>query len=316
MQEKEKKKKKSTGKIILKGCLFSILGFFGLSVLFAIISVFIFSDKANEKFELAEEKYNNGNFNEALNLINESIKIDSLNTNSKYYFFKGKIEKRKGDTLEYKNTFNIAINSIKNDTTKYYKIIDLYEWNINNNDTVFSKELILKSLRVFSKSDSINFTNSYLNAHNTFQKLKDTISSIEVYKELCDSLPNPVIFNQLGIYYSNKIKRKTAIKYYKKAIELDSTNGVFYNNLGITYQNIKNKKGAIKYYKLAVKYKNRDACSNLREITAKTRYRRIARCWDGTMTYSLGRGACSHHGGVRRFENEPYKEYTMNYNCE
>jgi len=309
-------KKQSTGKKIFKGCLFSILGFFGIIMLIALISVIFFPDKANENFEKAKTEYETKNYTEALKLINESIKLDSLNSNSEFYLLKGKIERDKGDTILFKNDFKISINSIKNDTLRYNKIIELYKWNLKRNDTSYSKELIIESLKAFNKSDSINFTNIHLSAHNYLLELKDTIKGIEIYKRLCDSIPNPSIYNQLGIYYSNRTKIKTAIKYYKKAIELDSTNGVFYNNLGITYQNIKNKKQAIKYYRLGVKYKNRDACRNLREITAKTRYRRIARCWDGTMTYSLGRGACSHHGGIRRFENEPYKEYTMNYNCK
>lgn len=310
------KKKHSTGKKIFKGCLFSILGFFVLIFIIALFSVIFFTDKANENFEKAKTEYENENYIEALSLINESIKIDSLNSNSEYYFLKGKIERKKGDSIKYKKDFEVSINSIKNDTLKYNRIIELYEWNLKMNDTSYSKKLLSESLNTFNKSDSTNFTNVHLNAHNYFLELKDTLKGIETYKKLCDSIPNPLIYNNLGIYYSNKKKRKTAITYYKKAIELDSTNGIYYNNLGITYQNIKNKKQAIKYYKLGVKFKNRNACQNLREITAKIRYRRIARCWDGTMTYSLGRGACSHHGGVRRFENEPYKEYTMNYNCE
>lgn len=312
----KKTKKKSTGKLILKGCLFSILGFIALMFLIALISVIFFPDKANENYTKAKTEFESRNYDEALSLINESIKIDSLNTNSDYYILKGKIEKKQGDTIQFKEDFNIAINSIENDTIKYNKIIELYEWNLSQTDTIYSKELLNNSLLSFSTKDSTNFTNSHLNAHNKYLELRDTIAGLNSYKKLCDSIPNPVIFNQIGIYYSNNQNTKKAIEYYTKAIELDTTNGIYYNNLGVSYENIKNKQQAIKYYKLGVQYKNRDACNNLRNITAKIRYRKIARCWDGTMTYSLGQGACSHHGGVRRYENEPYKEYTMDWNCK
>ncbi|WP_299229803.1 tetratricopeptide repeat protein [uncultured Psychroserpens sp.] len=312
----KKTKKKSTGKLILKGCLFSILGFIVLMFLIALISVMFFPDKANENFEKAKAEFKSKNYDVALSLINESIKFDSLNINPEYFILKGKIEKSKGDTILFKKDFKIALNSIKNGRIRYDRIKSLYEWSLQQKDTSYSKELLQESLLSFSSKDSINFTNSHLNTYNKYLELKDTIAGIETYKMLCDSIPNGLIFNQIGIYYSNKKKRKKAIEYYKKAIETDTTNGIFYNNLGITYENLKNKKQAIKYYRLGVKYESRDACTNLRNITAKTRYRKIARCWDGTMTYSLGQGACSHHGGIRRYENEPYKEYTMDWNCK
>lgn len=313
--EKENKKK-FTGKLVLKGCLFFILGFFGITILIALISVIFFPDKANENFEKAKTEFKAENYDIALNLINESIEIDSLNSNPEYYILKGKIENLKGDTINYKNDFKIALNLIDNDTIRYNKIMELYDWSISKKDTSYSKELLKQSLISFSTKDSTNFTDSYLRAYNYYLELKDTITGIEIYKVLCDSIPTPSIFNQIGVYYSNKTNPKKAIKFYKKAILIDSINGLYYNNIGVSFENIKNKKEAIKYYKLGVLFENRDACKNLREITAKTKYREIARCWDGSMTYSLGRGACSHHGGVRRYEYEPYKKYTMNYNCK
>ncbi|WP_298238043.1 hypothetical protein [uncultured Algibacter sp.] len=312
----KKTKNRSTGKLILKGCLFSFLGFIALMFLIALISVIFFQDEANENFTKAKTEFELQNYDKALSLVTESIKIDSLKKNPDYFILKGKIEKSKGDTIQFKNDFKIALNLIKNDTIKYNKIIKLYEWNLSRKDTVYSKELLKESLSLFTTIDSTNFTNSHLNAHNNYLKLRDTIASIESYKRLCDSIPNPLIFNEIGIYYSNKQNTRKAIEYYKKAIELDTINGIYYNNLGVSYENLKNKKQAIKYYRFGVQYENRDACNNLRNITAKTRYRKIARCWDGTMTYSLGKGACSHHGGIRRYENEPYKEYTMDWNCK
>lgn len=312
----KKTEKKSTGKLILKGCLFSILGFIALIFLIALISVIFFTDEAKENYNKAKTEFESKNYDKALSLVNKSIKIDSLNTNSDYFILKGKIEKNQGDTIQFKKDFKTALNSIKNDTDRYNRIIELYEWNLSQNDTIYSKELLRESLFLFSTKDSLNFTDSHLNAHNKYLELKDTIAGLESYKRLCDSIPNPMIFNQIGIYYSNKKNIKKAIEYYTKAIELDTTNGVYYNNLGVSYENLKNKNQAIKYYTLGVQYGNRDACNNLRNITAITRYRKIARCWDGTTTYSLGQGACSHHGGVRRYENEPYKEYTMDWNCK
>lgn len=57
---------------------------------------------------------------------------------------------------------------------------------------------------------------------------------------------------------------------------------------------------------------NKNACKEYRELTARTRYYKRSRCCDGTTSSATGRGACSHHGGVCRIENVPYKEYTIN----
>jgi hypothetical protein len=34
-------------------------------------------------------------------------------------------------------------------------------------------------------------------------------------------------------------------------------------------------------------------------FTFESRERVGAKCWDGTNSYATGRGACSHHGGVK-----------------
>ncbi len=43
-------------------------------------------------------------------------------------------------------------------------------------------------------------------------------------------------------------------------------------------------------------------------LTCGTRKRDGAKCWDGTRSYATGRGACSHHGGVRNWTYEYWWE--------
>lgn len=39
-------------------------------------------------------------------------------------------------------------------------------------------------------------------------------------------------------------------------------------------------------------------------FTCVTRHRVGCYCWDGTESSAIGRGACSHHGGVMYWEHE------------
>ncbi len=311
-----KSKSPSSAKLILKGCLISIGIIVGLFSLIIIFSVIAFSDETKEKYDSANKEFNAKNYEKALSLVNESIKIDSINTNPDFFILRGKIAKSQGDSIGFKNDFDKALSSIKNDTLRYKQIMDLYDWSNSSQDTAYSKELLYKSLGVFIIRDSTNFSNSYIRVHTQLLNLKDTIAAINVLKTLSDSLEAPTVLNRLGIYHSNKNDTRKAIEYYQRAIELDSTNGIYYNNIGIAFEKLQNKKLAIENYKLGVKFKNDDACRNLREITAITKYTKKSRCWDGSSSYATGRGACSHHGGVKRVEYEPYKEYILNYNCK
>lgn len=305
-----------SGKQILTGCLISIGGIFGLFFLIAIVSVFAFSDEAKEKYDTAKTQYHIKNYDKALSLVNEIIEVDSINSNPKYFILRGKIMKSKGDSIQFKDDFHRALTAIKNDTLRYEQIFNLYNWSKASRDTIYAKELLYQGLSIFSATDSINFSNSYITAYNELIKLRDTIASINILKSLTDSLKTPIALNTIGVYHSNKNEARKAIKYYKKAIELDSTNGLYYNNLGVSYEKLKNKRLAIKNYKLGIQFENNDACQNLRNITAVTKYKKISRCWDGSSTLATGKGACSHHGGVKNYEYEPYKEYTMSYNCK
>ena len=42
----------------------------------------------------------------------------------------------------------------------------------------------------------------------------------------------PILYNLLGASYASKDQNKLAIKYFKKAIKLDSNNFEYYNNIG------------------------------------------------------------------------------------
>ena len=280
------------------------------------IAAIFFPNEADEKYNQAIDNYKSGNYDLALKLVNESIRIDSLRVNPDYLILKGKIENEKGDSVNYRKTFQAALTSINNDSLKYFKTIELCDWALLKKDTTYAKELIGSITKIFSTKDSLNFTNSFLKAYSYYLDLNDTISGINIYKELSDSISNPIIYNQLGVQYYIIGESNNAISYYEKAIKLDSTNGVYYNNLGVAYQKINKTKQAINNYKLGVQYENEDACDNLREITAKTKYRKISRCWDGSISYSTGQGTCSHHGGIKQYEYQPYKEYTISWNCK
>lgn len=63
---------------------------------------------------------------------------------------------------------------------------------------------------------------------------------------------NLKVFNDLAIEAKNQGKLDDAIKYYKEALKLDSTNFVFLYNMGIIF-NKKNKfKQSIKLFNIAI----------------------------------------------------------------
>ena len=64
---------------------------------------------------------------------------------------------------------------------------------------------------------------------------------------------NPLIVNDLGVFYSRKKDQKSAIPYFEKAIQLDPKEPVYFENLGLALENIGQEDKAMAYYQQAIK---------------------------------------------------------------
>lgn len=252
---------------------------------------------------------------EALIKSQSLILNDSLKLKLSKEIIDWKLEK--GDTLQVEkllqNTLKIFnSNDFKNYVNSYYYVSDkMHEINKSKKGIQFLN-ILLDSIKMFSV-DTLNFRTTYYQASQRFLKFHDTIQAIACLKDLTKEIPNSKLAQKkLGDYYNNKNDNKNAIKYFKKYLEIDTTNAIVFKDIGQCYLNIKYKKSAIKYFKIAAEKGNNEACDSLRELTARTRYYSQSRCCDGSTSSSTGRGACSHHGGVCRTEYIPYKEYTIN----
>ena len=187
----------------------------------------------------------------------------------------------------------------------------MIEWDLKHDEEDKVGELFKKEIELY-KDDYSKHIDVVEYAARKYLSIGDTSETINLYSMLGGEYPTIGRFNnQSGILYTIQKKNKSAISEFKKAIVAEPKNDTYLYNLGITYLNLRNKKGAKSYFKQAMDLGNKNACKEYRELTAITKYNKRSRCCDGTTSSVLGRGACSHHGGVCKLVNVPYKEYTM-----
>lgn len=146
--------------------------------------------------------------------------------------------------------------------------------------------------------------------------LSDKARAFSVLKIADKRFPNEIrLKKSLGNHYRKEGDIRQAIKQYEFILREKSDNDLeTAAMLGDLCLEAKNKSKAKKYYKIAAELGDKRSCQEYRELTAVTKYKRFSRCCDGSISYSTGRGTCSHHGGVCRIEREPYKSYTVSCN--
>lgn len=263
-----------------------------------------------EKFDEAQSDYQIGNFDEALTTINKLIRKDS--SESKYYELRGKILYKLQDTKSSNDDFERTLSYASTDAEKDIRIRELIDWNIEQNREKAAKELLTEEINLY-KSDSLKHINAVQYAATKYLSFGDTLEAILLYSKLSEEYPfNGGFNNQSGVLYSKMKKYRDAVNEFKKATEVEPNNDTYLYNLGIAYINLDNKSRAKPILKKAMDLGNRDACREYRELTAKIRYRKKSKCCDGSTSDTVGRGACSHHGGVCGIINVPYKVYTTN----
>lgn len=79
----------------------------------------------------------------------------------------------------------------------------------------------------------------------------------------------------------------------------------------LCYQKKKNTQLAVNDLKEAILWGNEDAeklHEKINPIRKRVSYY-VTRCWDGSTSNAKGRGACSHHGGVKNWNEPVYETY-------
>ncbi len=299
------KRRRINQKIFKFGCL-PIFCFFGLILLANYCSGITPGEK---DYERAISKFDNKDFQDALININEAILRDS--TNSDFYKLRGMILHELQDTLQSKEDFDKTLKLAFSDDAKDQKIKEMIEWDINHNNYDHAKELLKREVMLYS-NDPKKHIGVIEYAANQYFHLKDTLETLKLYEQLILEYPDTTRFkNQTGILYISLGKNKKAIKEFSSIVTLEPSNNIYLYNLGISYLRVKNKRKAKEVLKRSMELGNKDACQEYRELTAKIRYTKKSKCCDGSLSNSIGRGACSHHRGVCGIVNIPYKEYTI-----
>ncbi len=345
---------KNKNKGCLKGCLISFLVVTGSFIFLCVAAAILVPDSNSTNYKKANRLYEKGNYNQALKLIDKTIKKDSINP--EYHFLKGMILSELQDTITSEKEIAKAENFSNTDSIRQIVYKKIINWRIQKNDTTEAEKLLQYFLKPLDnhnfknytdsyyyvanikailgkpeqsrtvlasfidsiqklKNDTINFKHTHYQISKKLLTLKDTIQSIAVLKKLIQEYPNTALAHKnLGdIYFTTKSNVK-AIQYFKKYIALDTSDASIYRKIGQSYLNLRKKKSAKKHLRIATKKGDSEACNELRELTAKTKYYPQSKCCDGTTSSSTGRGTCSHHGGVCGTEYIPYKEYTIHCN--
>lgn len=243
--------------------------------------------------------------------------IDQTQDSTQLAFYKALIDWKalKKDTAAIKDIQHRYISKFKTSnfkefsTSLFYTANKTYQLGNSKLASTFLNTLI--DTISHRKADTAHFKHIHYQTSKLFFKYKDSLKGVASLKALIKAMPNTKLAHKnLGNYYLKKVPNK-AIHYYKDYLKLDTLDTSIYRNIAIAYLAKKHKKSAIKYFKIATNKGDHQACLKLRTLTAKTRYNTRSLCWDGSTSYSTGRGTCSHHGGVRRLQYIPYKVYTI-----
>jgi|GEM_PF-6676277 len=336
-----------------KFCGIAVLVIFGVFLLFIIIALFIPETK-NDLFKKANTELSVNNIEQADSIVDILIEKDPLNNNYYFLKSKiayaqkdtlkvkrqiaNAISVLKTDSEKYEFLNTVATwNLTKNDTLASINnvlaslafvqkdSIQGYESSLFNiSDKLIDLKCDTSAVRLIQEYESLISLKSvdtlyYKRANHLISDYYFRLNVPEnaiatLSKTVAQVKTDTVAFKNLAQFYQKENQNTKAISYYKKVVELDTTNILAYNQIASLYIENKRKKSAIKYYRIAANKGSREACENLRELTARTRYSTRSICCDGTTSSSTGRGTCSHHGGVCGYEKVPYKEYTIRCN--
>jgi len=163
-----------------------------------------------------------------------------------------------------------------------------------------------------TRTDSLSmFQNTAIQQINE-NKLKDSYNSIQIALRLSKTADEKIKSNSINADYLVKSgKYSDAIEVFTSLISNNYNLSNTYYKRAICYQKTKKIQEAVNDLKEAIKLGN-DKANKLHEKINPIKKKIVGYetlCCDGTTSYSSGRGACSHHGGVCDWNHPVYEEY-------
>ena len=194
------------------------------------------------EFELIAKNIKNKNLDKALELCKSN---KNSNDKSIIYNFIGVIHFMKKDLMEAEKFF-----------LKVIEIDDKFQDPIRNLCLIYTitkkfKELLNYSDKLYyldNKNPLNIFQIGYANELN-----KNYDEAIKYYEKYINTVGSDKkrAFNNIGNIYLRKGKPKTSVKYFSKALELDSNNKILINNILLCYLTLRDENKAEEYFKKA-----------------------------------------------------------------
>lgn len=182
-----------------------------------------------------------------------------------------------------------------------------------------AKEKLIADKKEQQRKDSLKF---YINQSNQFtkaHKLDDANKQLQ-YALAFASFPTEkeqIERQKIGIATIKTIdlvkagKYKSAIPEINNLLTRDSSNPELIYNRAVCYSKTGKMQEAVNDLKQLIQMGNSSAeklHNKINPIRKRVSYY-VTRCWDGSTSNAKGRGACSHHGGVKNWNEPIYEEY-------
>ena len=215
-------------------------------------------NQAKEKENLAEKYYNEGNYYEAINLLNEAIKLNTYSEKS--YFLLGKSHLARKEYESAADNFYQVLSYNKNDITTWYLL----------GKTYFEAEDYSRSLNALYKVEELdpkNKENLFMiaAANYNYGYRDEAIEYFKKYIELDNK--NDTVWYWLGKSYESIKNNEEAENAYLSGLKVNPKNSDILYALGELNKSTGNVQEAKKYYEKALEANpNNDSSKNKLEL--------------------------------------------------
>ncbi|MEI0538579.1 tetratricopeptide repeat protein [Brachyspira pulli] len=215
-------------------------------------------NQAKEKENLAEKYYNEGNYYEAINLLNEAIKLNTYSEKS--YFLLGKSHLARKEYEAAADNFYQVLSYNKNDITTWYLL----------GKTYFEAEDYSRSLNALYKVEELdpkNKENLFMiaAANYNYGYRDEAIEYFKKYIELDNK--NDTVWYWLGKSYEGIKNNEEAENAYLSGLKINPENSDILYALGELNKSTGNVQEAKKYYEKALEANpNNDSSKNKLEL--------------------------------------------------
>jgi tetratricopeptide (TPR) repeat protein len=215
-----------------------------------LIPVFVFPQSADSFYEKSEQKFEQGQSLDALELIERAIEIDK--SNIWYYLHKSEIEIKLHQIDEALGDVKHAIRLKPNASEPYNRLALLYQSIQERDSALLSYQRAMKH----AETDTV-YNHLLLNratAHLGFMEWGDAIKDLE---KVLDFNPDNIgALNNISTAYKKTNQTGKAIQSLEKIIHIDSTFIGPYVNLGMIYTASDEYEKAMSYFNRALELNN------------------------------------------------------------